>query len=859
MVRCVFIGLITATLLNAQTADIPDALLPLDSDNAIVRQQEFLQFISGKSAAAYGFSSISEQIFRNLLEQEQELEPEIEEETRYQLVLNLLNQDKKEEAREFLQGFADTSSDRYKFAALLLAYVDNAETSELETRLASLAGADLGNDQVWINVMRGIVLTRSGLVEDARRVFDEALDQAINAFQRNWIETLIWREEILNGRADEALLFSLKSQIDNSVNPLIESQLTQQYAIALNLMGRTGEAISVIERQLPGLGGEYRDQRDRMLMLLAILAGRESGKAEVAIEDILLRGRSERMRSMAFYFWLSGADFSDQGQVEILEQLFESNPQDPLRNEIAYALALSSFYRGNLNQSQARIDSILESDAEVELKRSALRVLVAVCWSQEPPQYRLAAEHLLRLRRLSSDTLEKNRYSMLIADSYYLNGDYENAYPYYNGLMDEPLPPGVKNELLFKTTDALLKLGNLDGARPILDRFHNENPELSELIWGSEWNFNLYLVGIGRLDEAIVRMEQLESANNREPVEVSPTWRNLARLRVAWLLGFLNFQKQDFDAALGVVSRGIESYGSFSDEDQVAMAPVVDELKLLSVRCYFELQEQATALRLISEIRENGSSDTAAASYIIEARYYLSISDEIEAQRALMELADQYPESDFAPVALYEAAISVESRVDETSDQEAIALYERISSQFPDHPLNFVSRLKQGDLLRKSNQFALAISFYENMQSDYLGDPRLYLVDMALAESYLAMGSTRLDYIDQAVQILERVFELASLPVEVRIEAGTKAAIGLDKVGRNFRAQDQLWRVIRLVNREPGIGVSIGSTGKYWMARATLILSDMLIANGEPGEVRRLIEIAEAMNLPGLNLLRGKL
>ena len=242
--------------------------------------------------------------------------------------------------------------------------------------------------------MRGIILMRKNRLQEARSVFDEALKQAVNAFQRSWIESLVWREEILNGQATESLEISLRSQIDNAVNPLIASQLTQQYAIALNVLGRGNEAVRAIESQLPLLGIEYRAQRDRLLMLLAILSGRNSGKTQVAIEEILLRGESQRMRSMAFYYWLSYVDFSDESQTRTLTLLFDAGGDDPLRNEIAYALALSSFYNGNLIQSQARIDSILESDAESSLKQSALRVLIAVCWNQNPPQYRLAAEHL---------------------------------------------------------------------------------------------------------------------------------------------------------------------------------------------------------------------------------------------------------------------------------------------------------------------------------------------------------------------------------------------------------------------------------------------------------------------------------
>ncbi len=265
--------------LVAQIEEIPEALLPLDSDNKVVRQHNFLQFISGKSAANYGFSSIAEQIFKELLQSETEADDEDTMiEARYQLILSLLNQDKTEEAVAYLEGFEDQSTEEYKFVAMLIDYVGGATAAELESHLATLAGADMGTNQVWLNVMRGIILMRKNQLQEARSVFDEALEEAVNAFQRSWIESLVWREEILNGQATESLVISLRSQLDNAVNPLIASRLTQQYAIALNVMGRRNEAVRAIESQLPILGVEYRAQRDRLLMLLAILSGRNSGK-----------------------------------------------------------------------------------------------------------------------------------------------------------------------------------------------------------------------------------------------------------------------------------------------------------------------------------------------------------------------------------------------------------------------------------------------------------------------------------------------------------------------------------------------------------------------------------------------------
>lgn len=842
--------------LLAQSEEIPVSLQPINDAHRIANQDAVLKLMSAKSAVEFGFASIATPLFEQLLEESEALDAEVVEEARYHLVLSLLNQGNVSRARSHLDPELIGDSPRLALADLLLAYAEQVPTDELEQRLSTLAGVDFGADQVWLPVMRAVIAIRRGNLEQGRRIVDGALAEAATTFQRSWIELLIWREEIQSGEANESLLISLRSQIENAVNPLIASQLTQQYAIVLHALGRDSDAIRMIEQQLPLLGDANRDQRDRMLMLLAIISGRQSGRTQVAIDEILLNGRSERIRSMAFYHWLATLEFSDPSIRQTLQQLRDSRPNDPLRHEIAYALALSHFYSGNLNQSQVWTDSILESDASASLKMSALRVLIAVCWSQNPPQYRLAAEHLLRLRRLTQVDADRFRQTLLIADSYYLNGDFENAIPYYRGLLDENLSPRMRNELLYKITDSMLKLGNVDGARPILDRFHDEQPALSELIWGSEWNFNLHLVKVDRLDEAIVRMEQLR---DRIQSVAGEGWSQMARLRVGWLLGFLNFQKQDYAEANRAIELALNSYESLPVQTREPLSVLGDELMLLSARCHFADEQSEAAEALIEQIRERGNSTTSAASYIVEARFHLSQGENLEAQRALTELADRYPDSEYAPVALYEAAISMEMRLSENSDQEAITLYDRISTQFPDHPLNFIAKLRQGDLLRKSNQFALAISFYENVLQDYRDDPRLYLVEMAMGESYLAMGSTRADYTDQASRIFERIFDRTHLPIELRIEAGAKAATALEKVGRGFRAQDILWRVVSLVTLDSGSSQNMGASGKYWLSRALLQLADYLIANDAAHELDRLTELADSLRIPGANLIRNKL
>ena len=839
-----------------QESEIPLAMRIGDTQEGAPSRQSYLSLMSAKSAMDYGFFSIAEKIYQELLEKPDELDPDTIREIKEQLVAVLLNRGKLPQAKAVFGELSGDESDNYRFLHLLLLYQEGASVETLDAALLELQGTDLGPDQAWVDMVRGILLARKGNVAESRRELDQALNKTVNNFQRSWMEALVWREEILSGEVSETLAISLKTQLDNAVNPLVASQLVQQYAIVLKALNREQEAARTIEVQLSVLTDAQREQKDRLLMFLALLTGSESGKARYAIEDILLKGKSERIRSMAFYFWLSSVQLETGNDVQFLNGVLQARPDDVLKNEFSYVLALRSFYQGDFESCSRWIDQILHSNAEKKLQESCLRMLIAVCWSQKPPQYRLATEHLQRLKAMTESPVEQDRLSLLIADSYFLNGDYENALPNYRYLSGVETLPGERDEILYKLTSCYLRIGNIDGARPILDEFHENGGQTRELVWGSEWNFNLELVTQNRSEEAIQRLENLNSSLNPQPGEV---WNYAAKMRLGWLIGFLHFQNQDYAQCVELCEATTELYQIFPPDQQTALSVVLDEVRLLYARALFAQGRENTALGMLQQLRDNGNAETAASSYMIEARYYWSRSDMVNAQRALVRLADQYPTSQYAPVALYEAAMNVESRGTESSDQEAIRLYERISSDFPNHPLNFMSKLRQGDLLRKSNQFASAIQFYESMLREYSGDERLYLVEMALGESYLALGSTRADYIDEATRILERIFDLSNLPVEVRIEAGTKAASGLIKVNRNYRAQELLWRVVLSVISEPESTYRLGASGRYWLARAALMLSEQLIDNGETAEVYRLLEMAERMHLPGVNLIRNRL
>ena len=76
-------------------------------------------------------------------------------------------------------------------------------------------------------------------------------------------------------------------------------------------------------------------------------------------------------------------------------------------------------------------------------------------------------------------------------------------------------------------------------------------------------------------------------------------------------------------------------------------------------------------------------SEQAALSYLLEANYHSAQNHLGEAQRKLVTLAERFPNSEYAPRALYEASINAERRGLPESLQEGVRLLETMATRFP--------------------------------------------------------------------------------------------------------------------------------------------------------------------------------
>jgi cellulose synthase operon protein C len=213
--------------------------------------------------------------------------------------------------------------------------------------------------------------------------------------------------------------------------------------------------------------------------------------------------------------------------------------------------------------------------------------------------------------------------------------------------------------------------------------------------------------------------------------------------------------------------------------------------------------------------------------------------------------AEEYKTSEYAPLALYEAALNLDRQGLDRQLQEAYNLLERLIKNYPQDGLVFYARLKQGDLLRKLNDFAAARLIYEFLVNNYAGHPDELVAQIALADSLFAQGANIITNYESASAIFERLRDLPSAPVDLRVEAGFKWGYALAKRAQPAKAQTVFWSVVNEFLLDPAQAAKLGAKGRYWISRTLLEFGQIHEDAGRLDEAQRAYQLIVDNKLGG--------
>jgi tetratricopeptide (TPR) repeat protein len=235
----------------------------------------------------------------------------------------------------------------------------------------------------------------------------------------------------------------------------------------------------------------------------------------------------------------------------------------------------------------------------------------------------------------------------------------------------------------------------------------------------------------------------------------------------------------------------------------------------------------------------------------------------VEAQRLLTDLADRFPTNRLAPYALYQASTYADRLGRNDNFQEADRLLERLVTTYPQSELVFDARLKQGDLLRKLNQFPQAQRAYESLIKNplYVNNPNSILARLALAECHNAQSGTDPLHEESARSLFEDICEYrVDAPVDIRVEAGYNLGNIYRHRGRLNLAKEVWWSdVVKAFLINPLKASELGSTGRFWMAKTLMDLAQLFNEQGQIDQAIQAWQRVIEADLPGAALAKSNI
>ena len=112
---------------------------------------------------------------------------------------------------------------------------------------------------------------------------------------------------------------------------------------------------------------------------------------------------------------------------------------------------------------------------------------------------------------------------------------------------------------------------------------------------------------------------------------------------------------------------------------------------------------------------------------------------------------------------------------------------------------------------------------------------------------------------ESASAIYERLRDLPSAPVDLRVEAGFRWGYALAKRGQTAKAQTVFWSVVDTFLLDAAQATKLGAKGRWWLSRTLLELGQLLEDAGRLDEAQRAYGLIIEHKLAGAAQAQAKL
>lgn len=778
-----------------------------------------------------GFPSVAAQLYRDAL-----ADPALGAEAKPRLVLALvtalMDAGEVAAAEREIQGYNGPSDSSYRLRAGLLAALAR-RGAQAKSELAEVNHDHLPvEERAWYYYLQAQVAELDGDIARGNALYDQAVQAAVTEQQR--ARFLLGQAQVVlrGGPLPERELATLRNNMERFAGQSLGFDSARFYAAGLARAGRQTEAIAVLERQLLTLQPTQRNVADQFRLLIGLIAGETSPVARRAFRELLRNGLRPETQRTALYMLARGSRTpAEREQLRRdLNDLTSGTTLHPIIEDLLIVRAQAALADRRYNEAEEDARLLLDRFPGSPLRAAALGVRLSVAWNSR--LYRTAADISTQLRGALPPGRERSELGVLLGEAFFRSGDFRNAADAYEAALREApqvVPPGV---LIFQRVLADIRADRVAEAAVLLDEMAARPGFDVVSRWQAEWNLIREMQVRGQNAAAQRRVEALlASGTAAVPGEL--------RVRLLWLRAKLSFDNGEAPKAVREVEELLAQLPG-AQLDPALTAEVASTAQLLRAQALLALERDNEAAVLLERLRaEFRNTKAAVYSFLVQAAREAQRGELARAQKTLTDMVDANRTSEFAALALYEAALLAERQGLDRNLTEAHHMLERLVRDYPNDEVVFYARLKQGDLLRKLNDFGSARLVYEDLINNRAQHPDVLLAQLELARSLFAQAANNPANFESAVALFERLRDLSSAPTDLRVEAGYMWGYALARRGQSANAQTVLWSVVDAFFVDPAQARSLGATGRYWISRALLELGQLLEESGRFDEAQR--------------------
>lgn len=778
-----------------------------------------------------------------------------------------------EEAEQALRDYDGPRDSAYQLRAGLIALqarrLAAAKTALAASRPEELTAIDRG----WWYFLQAGIADAENDTDRRNRAYEEASRLAVSNLQRARFALEQEQARLRSGRLNEAQLTALRDNMERFQGTRTGYDTLRTYAVALAGLGRAAEAQTLLQRQLAALPATERNVADQLRLVLGLIAGEGSSIGQQAFRQLLREAQRPDTQRLALAFLARAAKTPDDRERlrrELGELIGGATPH-PISEDLLLVRAQTALVDKQYVPAEEDARALLERYPNSPQKTEALGVRLAVAWDSF--RYSTAADIIAQLQVLKGEGRERSVLGVLLAEAWFRAGSeaekrgadgktyYRNAADAYDAALrvaPAVVPAGV---LVFQQVLADIRADQLDLAAKQLDESAASLAGDPVSRWQAEWNLVKEMQVRGQTQAAYVRVEKL--INPAGPVgNAEAGVPEELRIRLLWLRAKLAFDNGQPEVTRRQTDELLALLQASGTLEAGLRAEVTSTTQLLRAQALLAQASEAEGLEMLKKLRQDFPGTQAAQySYLIEGGYLSGKGDMAGAQGVFIRFVDNpvYKNSEYAPLALYEAALNLERQGLDRQLREAYELLERLIKSYSKDGLVFYARLKQGDLMRKLNDFPTARQLYEDLVNNFAGHPDELIAQLALADTLFAQGANSVVNQESAAASFERLRDLPTAPVDLRVEAGYKWGVALAKHGQPAKAQGVFWSVVNDFLLNAAQAAQLGAKGRHWVARSLLELGQIHEDAGNLDEAQRAYRLIVDNKLGGTALAQDKL